>query len=138
MKKRGFTLIELLVVIAIIGILASIVLVSLGSARDKAKDVAIKSTLAGFRSSAELYADDAGYTYTGLCADSTYGWAQFTQGSGGDFQGQTGVCNDSASAWAACVQLIGTSADYYCVDSQGNSVQVTGETCSTFTDTVCP
>ena len=46
-NKKGFTLVELLVVIAIIGILSTVAVVNLNSAREKARIAAVKGNLAG-------------------------------------------------------------------------------------------
>src|SRR3989338_11536602 len=58
---RGFTLIELLVVISIIGLLASVVMASLNSARAKGRDAKRLAEMDTLRNSLELYYDDHGY-----------------------------------------------------------------------------
>ncbi|KKW28163.1 MAG: hypothetical protein UY71_C0031G0012 [Parcubacteria group bacterium GW2011_GWB1_52_7] len=55
--RKGFTLIELLVVIAIIGILASVVLASLNSARQKSRDARRVADIKQIQIALELYAD---------------------------------------------------------------------------------
>jgi type II secretion system protein G len=63
-KKKGFTLIELLVVIAIIGILSSIVIVSLNEARIKGRDAKRKQDLSNIMKAIELYKNDNGGSFT--------------------------------------------------------------------------
>jgi prepilin-type N-terminal cleavage/methylation domain-containing protein len=64
-NKRAFTLIELLVVIAIIGLLASIVLIALNSARAKSRMAARVATLKQLATALELYySDNNGYPST--------------------------------------------------------------------------
>lgn len=66
--NKGFTLIELLVVIAIIGLLSSIVLVSLSSARSKARDTKRVGETRAIETALTLYSLDN----NGLVPESTY------------------------------------------------------------------
>lgn len=60
MVRRGFTLIELLVVIAIIGVLSSVILSSLNSARAKAQDAKRVTDVREVQKALALYASDNG------------------------------------------------------------------------------
>jgi prepilin-type N-terminal cleavage/methylation domain-containing protein len=160
--NRGFTLIELLVVIAIIGILASVVLASLNSARAKGSDAAIKSSLNNMRAQAELYYDNTGYTYGSvtfaaascptavqantLFADTTIITALTSVISQAGGAANT-RCFSTGNAWAMAAQLktsvSATDAlvDSYCIDSTGASksyVYTTGQTiANAFNGNVC-
>lgn len=64
-NQKGFTLIELLVVIAIIGILATLVLLQLGTARSRARDAKRIADVSQLRAAIELYYEDNNGVYPG-------------------------------------------------------------------------
>ncbi len=140
--SRGFTLIELLVVIAIIGLLASIILVSLSSARNKGKDTRLISDVRQIRVQIETEASLGG-TYTVSATSCITANPAAANGSatinaaanncatlntdatnnGGTITVRTdtaaGTSATTFKAFMVYAQLNGTNG-YYCMDSIGN------------------
>ncbi len=145
-SDRGFTLIELLVVIAIIGILSSVVLASLNTARGKGSDAAIKSNLNGTRAQAELVYDNAGGSYANVCVDANIARATAAAASAAGVTAAvardaawtttTVTCNDTAAGWAIMAPLKTVPAVGYCVDSTG-AATTTNAVLTPGTDVTC-
>ncbi|MFM2381956.1 MAG: hypothetical protein RLZZ76_723 [Candidatus Parcubacteria bacterium] len=135
--KRGFTLIELLVVIAIIGILASVVLASLNTARDKGTDAAIQSSVNNARAQANIFGSrtDGTVNYTGLCADASIDSLEASiAGKNGGTVGTDPYCNSDVDEWVFTASLV--QGGYICVDSVGTADTVASGTVQT-TGLVC-
>lgn len=121
-KKYGFTLVELLVVVAIIGVLASVVLASLNTARNKGKIAAIKSNLKNMIPQAELV-----YTsnYSGICTGSLAGILTAIDNGGG--KSGCYVHSYDYSRWGASAKLNSDPTKNYTVDQNGVSTWDTAD-----------
>jgi len=123
-KLKGFTLIEILVVIAIIGILAGIVLVSLGAARVKAKNARIIGEMHEIRNMAGIYYDNNDYNFTGLgCSDLSFLCDDINTLLGA--ADQVEVYSD-ISDYCAKTPLVG--GGWWCVDAKGRSAKYDAST----------
>jgi len=149
---KGFTLIELLVVISIIGLLSSIILASLNSARAKGGDAGVKANLASLKSQAEILYDQYGCYATNNgngaavpnCTSTPAAWTTACPSGGTTGRmwmnpvvisiikvakkaggGGVASCASTAggTAWAAAVQL-NSKTDAWCMDSTGASREV--------------
>ncbi len=136
--NKGFTLIELLVVIAIIGILAGIVLASLGNARGGANDAKVKEQLKSMQTAAEIYyAKNSSYGTNGNCVsgtgsmglDTASGMATLVTaanwpGSVAPTCTTDSVSGSAATKWSAW-HVYNTAGNGFCVDSTGGAKDAT-------------
>jgi len=124
---EGFTLIELLVVVAIIGLLTSIVLVAVSTARHKANDGAIMQELAQVRTIAQMILVGDG-VYDALCdVSNTLNDNNTSYPSLEQIEDKIETLNNSQNvtcyadenAYCVSTPLVYSAGSKFCIDGQG-------------------
>jgi len=115
LNRKGFTLIELLVVIAIIGILASVVLASLNSAREKSRDAARIAQLKEVEKALALYHLEHG-TYPSFVGADTRQNSCFSGGNNAD----------TVSQWSNALNVLVTGGHISALPQDPVSVGIVG------------
>ena len=126
---RGFTLIELLVVVAIIGVLASVILVALNSARYKSKDARIISDVLQIRT--QMESDVSGGNYANSISQCT-----FTDGGGT----QNGFCVGNTNSLSIIQALLSDAWNNHPTSdasiTNGSSTWVIGNTSNSYVNRI--
>jgi hypothetical protein len=121
-----------------------VVLGSLNDARKGGQDASIKQSVANIRSQAELYYNQEGYTYTGVCDDDRIidlltAALEVVNGdayvSGDEFDdlgnsttsaaARVAGCTDADVTYIAAAPLASNGGAYWCVDGTGASMEIT-------------
>ena len=139
--RRGFTLIELLIVIAIIGILATIVIISLRGASDRSRNTKIITDMTQIRKISEDMYTQSFDGYSDLCDSGTLNTGVYPK-TLGILETDIEKYNDSisvkcyASSYSYCIsaQLSGENAKYFCIDDEGHSSELITDPCTSATD----
>ncbi len=141
--KKAFTLIELLIVIAIIGVLASIILASLNSSRDKGSDTGMKTAINSLRSAGNIIFNEYGCfagssggcngTNLGPGACSTPGSTIFSNLEFAKITAPYRTSSDfitscssttGQTAWAIAIRLKSNTTKAWCVDSLNTAKEI--------------